>query len=148
MLKKISLLLVLSLLVLMSVACATPVTEPQASEAPVVIEAPVDAKDSSTEGPAAEVSTTTAAVVVAGSYPIVDTNQGLCYDDSGVNHTDWVHEKALAYLDELIKQRKPKTGSYLDMLNKLGIQGFSSLDQKEYITTLKNIKADLLGEYE
>lgn len=72
----------------------------------------------------------------------------LGYDDSGVNHTEWVHEKALAYLDELIKQRKPKTGSYLDMLNKLGIQGFSSLDQNEYITTLKNIKADLLGEYE
>ena len=72
----------------------------------------------------------------------------LGYDDSGINHTEWIREKALSYLDELIKQKKPKTGSYLDKLNKLGIQGYYNVKQSEYLQTLRNIKEDLLGEYE
>ena len=71
----------------------------------------------------------------------------LGYDEEGVNHTEWIREKALSYLDELIKQRKPKSGSYLDKLNKLGIQGYYQVKQSEYLLTLKNIKADLLEEY-
>ena len=72
----------------------------------------------------------------------------LGYDDNGIDHTEWIREKALSYLDELIKQRKPKAGSYLDKLNKLGIQGYYNVNQSEYLQTLRNIKADLLGEYQ
>ncbi len=90
MFKKVSLLLVFSLLLLMSVACATPATQVPASQAPAVVEAttaPTEVAPTAippTETPTVEVSTAANVVNGAGAYPIVDTNQGLCYDDSGV----------------------------------------------------------------
>ena len=89
--KKTGLLLMLSLLVLNLAACAA--TKSQVTESPTTVEVEPTAgtptaasptATSTTEAPAAETFTATDPVVATGSYPVVDTGQGTCYDDSGV----------------------------------------------------------------
>jgi hypothetical protein len=87
MFKQISLILMLSLLTLMLVACAETAqpeaapanpqtTESQASEASATIQI-------SNEASAGELSTESDETGPPLTYPIVDTGQGTCYDDSG-----------------------------------------------------------------
>ncbi len=94
MFKKNSLLLMISLLALTLAACAA--TESQATELPAPVEVSVDVSNessltvvSSTEDTASEISIATDTVatinqaVTSGAYPLVDTGQGICHDDSG-----------------------------------------------------------------
>ncbi|MDY7077248.1 MAG: DUF1566 domain-containing protein [Chloroflexota bacterium] len=84
MFKKISLLLMISLLILTLAACAA--SESQVTESPSTVEVSTASSPtvaSPTETPATETPTATDQVVSTGSYPIVDTGQTTCYDDSG-----------------------------------------------------------------
>ena len=69
MFKRISFLLMISLLVLALAACAT--TESQVTEATATVETGTTVEPATTDQVAATVS-----------YPIVDTNQGLCFNNS------------------------------------------------------------------
>ena len=81
MFKRIGFLLMISLLVLALAACAA--TESQVTESPATVEAGTTVDTATTTPPAAtdEVATTDQ-VAATVSYPIVDTAQGTCYDNS------------------------------------------------------------------
>jgi hypothetical protein len=74
MFKRISFLLMTSLLILTLAASATTTTESQATESPATVD---------TATATSPTVTATDQVVSTGAYPIVDTGQGTCYDDSG-----------------------------------------------------------------
>ncbi len=80
MFKRISFLLMISLLVLTLGACTTPSTESSITESPATVEVEPTADTATAASPTA---TATDQVVSTGAYPIVDTGQGTCYDDSG-----------------------------------------------------------------
>ncbi len=86
MLKKISTLLIISVIALVLAAC----TESQVTESPPVVEvANISTEAIPTaaplaDAPAAEISIAADVAVATGSYPIVDTGQNTCYDASGV----------------------------------------------------------------
>ena len=70
--------LIISLLVLTLAACA-------ASSPPLLASGPTVplAQNPAKEVPATETSTVADSAAASVSYPIVDTGQGTCYDDSG-----------------------------------------------------------------
>ena len=86
MFKTINFLLIIVLLVSALSACAAPVTENQTTESPAVVEISTEAASTETlltDVPAAETSTVADdMVVVTQSYPIVDTGQSICFDNS------------------------------------------------------------------
>ncbi len=67
----------------------------------------------------------------------------LGYQGATVDHTEWIREQAVTYLDELMQIKGARQSFYLDKLNKLGIQGYYQVNRSEYVSALQSLRDQL-----